>query len=68
MAQVSLSTKQTHRQRRDLGLPKGKGGVGDWDWQMHAIIMYGVDGQRGRAVEHRELCVISCDNLHGKRI
>ena len=29
-------------------------GLGVWDWHMHTII-YGMDGQQGPAVEHKEL-------------
>ena len=41
-----------------LWLPKGTGGgsegLGGWDWQTHTEA-YGMTGQWGHAVEHREL-------------
>ena len=33
---------------------------------MHAIV-YGMDGQQGPAVEHRDLYSTFCDNLYVKR-
>ena len=42
-------------------------GLGVWDWHLHTVV-YGMTGQRGPAVEHRELCPISQDHLCGKRI
>lgn len=38
-----------------------------WDWPMHTEI-HGPVGQRGPAVEHRELSPVFCDHLCGKRI
>ena len=42
-------------------------GLGVWNWLMHTEV-YGVIGQRGPAVQLRELYLIFCDNLCGKRI
>ena len=45
----------------------GRDGLGVWDWHMHTEV-YGMTGQQGPAVEHRELYPVSCDKLCGKRI
>lgn len=37
------------------------------DWHMLAVV-YGMIGQWGPAVYHRELHPKACDNLYGKRI
>ena len=42
-------------------------GGGGWDCPLHTEV-YGMIGQWGPAVEHRELYPIFCDNLCGKRI
>ena len=53
-------------------LPKGSDGGGIdglriWDWHMLAVV-YGMIGQWGPAVYHRELYPIFCNGLCGKRI
>ena len=45
----------------------GRDGLGVWDWHRHTEV-HGMIDQWGPAVEHRELCPVFCDNLHGKRI
>ena len=55
-----------------LWLPKGAGeawerGTRGWDGHMHAGVC-GTTGQRGPAVEHRELCSTFCASLRGKRL
>ena len=42
-------------------------GLGVWEWHMHTEV-YGMTGQQGPAVQHRELYPIFSDNLYGKRI
>ena len=49
------------------GTIRGRYGLGVWNWHMHTVV-YGMDGQWGTSVEHRELYPIFCDNLCGKRI
>ena len=46
---------------------RGRDGLRVWDWHMH-IEVYGMTGQWGPAVWHRELYQIFCDNLCEKRI
>ena len=46
---------------------EGREGLEVWDWQMHTEV-YGMNGQQGPAVEHRELYPVFCDDLCGKRI
>ena len=52
----------------NLWLPKEKGGGrnrwGVWEWQRH-IFVYGMGGQWGPAVQHREFYSMFCDNLYG---
>ena len=65
-----VEQKQTHRlQKQTYSYQRGeveeKDGLGIWDWDMHTIV-YGMDGQRGPAVQHRELYSIFCDNLYGE--
>ena len=43
---------------------EGRDGLGIWGWHMHPIV-YGMDGQRRPAIEHRELYSEFCDNLYG---
>ena len=45
----------------------GRDGLGVWDWHMCTEI-YGMIGHRGPAVWHRELYLLFCDSLCGKRI
>ena len=45
----------------------GRDGLGVWDWHTRTEA-YGMIGQQGSAVYHRELYPVYCDNLHGKRI
>ena len=45
----------------------GKDGVGVWHWHAHTEV-YGMIGQWGPAVQHRELYPVFSDNLRGKRI
>ena len=40
---------------------------GCWGWQVHTVV-YGMTGQRGPAIDHKELYLIFRDNLYGKRI
>ena len=42
-------------------------GLGVWDWDMHTKV-YGMIGQQGPALEHRELYPMFCTNVCGKRI
>ena len=42
-------------------------GLGVWDWHMHTKV-YGMIGQQGPALEHRELYPMFCTNVCGKRI
>ena len=55
--------------KTNLWLPKGTGGgrdglgVGDWHMQTE---VYGMIGQRGPAVQHRELCMVSMIIYVGK--
>ena len=48
-------------------LKGGRDGLRVRDWLMY-ITVYGMDGQQGPAVYHRDLHSTFCDNLHGKRI
>ena len=45
----------------------GRDGLGVWDWHVHMEV-YGMIGQWGPAVQHREFYPIFCDNLCGKRM
>ena len=49
------------------GREGGMDGLGAWDWHMHTEV-YGMIGQRGPAIQHKELYPIFHDNLCGKRI
>ena len=56
---MNLSAKQTqtHRHRGPTCACQGGGGegwTGVWDQQMQTVA-YGMDGQQGPAVQHREL-------------
>ena len=73
-----IKNKLIHRTETDsqasknLWLPKGtageeRDGLGVWDWHMHTEL-YGMIGQQGPAVEHREPYPIFCDHLCGKRV
>ena len=42
-------------------------GLGLWDWHMHTEV-YGMTGQKGPAVQHRELYPVFCDALCGERV
>ena len=42
----------------------GGDGLGIWDWHLHTVV-YGMTGQQGPAVQHREHYPIFCDNLCG---
>ena len=57
--------------KTNIWFPKGAGGERDrwrvWDWHVHTEV-YGMTGQRGPAIEHRELYPISQFHLCGKRI
>ena len=44
----------------------GKDKLGVWDGHVHTAI-FKIDNQQGTPGEHRELCSIFCNNLHGKR-
>ena len=72
MIQVNLLTKpkQIHRHRKQTcGYQRGKvegDTVGDWDGRMHTSI-FKIDNQHGPAIEHRELYLILCNDLYGKR-
>ena len=51
--------------KTNLGLPKGTGWGGEewtgvWDWHMN-IVVYGMTGQQGPAIQHRELYSVFCD-------
>ena len=46
------------------GVGDGEGGC---DWHVHTEV-YGRTGQRGPALEHRELHPVFCDHLCGKRV
>ena len=65
--------KQTHRHRKQTyGYQRGQvrgweGWTWVWDWHMHTEV-YGMTGQQGPAVEHRELYPGFCHHLCGKRI
>ena len=53
-------------------LPKGtSSGGGDglevWDWHMHPVV-YGMSGQWGTTVQHKQRYLIFCDNLCRQRI
>ena len=75
MIHTNLFTKQkqSHRlwkqtygyQRGRVG--RGMDGLKVWVWRIH-FIAYGMDGQWGPAVQHRELYSIVCNDLYGKRI
>ena len=60
--------------KTNLWLPKGTGGGRDelrvWDWHIHTEV-YGMIGQWGPAVEHRELypifCVMICVGKESER-
>ena len=61
MTQMNLLTKQkqTHKSlKTNLWLPKRtgevEGWIEGWDGHMHTTV-YGMDGQQGPAVEHKEL-------------
>jgi len=45
----------------------GRDRLGVWDWHRHTEV-YGMTGQRGPAIEHRELYPGICDHLHGRKI
>ena len=57
--------------KTNLWLPKGTGGgdrwIGGLGLDMHTVV-YGMTGQWGPVTQNRELYLILCDNLHGKRI
>ena len=40
---------------------------GVWDGHVHTAI-FKIDNQRGPTTQHRELCLILCNNLNGERI
>ena len=56
--------KQKQILKTNLWLPKGTGGwkdgMGIWDWHMRPVV-YGMTGQQGPAVLHRELYPVFCD-------
>ena len=52
-------------QRGQVGC--GVDGLEIWDWHLQADV-YGMIGQWGPAVQHRELYPLFCDNLCGNRI
>lgn len=67
MTQVNLPVKQkqTHRYGEQTGgYPGGRGwrreGEGVWDWETWAFMLE-AGGQLGPTVQHRELCLVSCD-------
>ena len=41
--------------------------LGVWDGHVHTAI-FKIDNQRGPTTQHRELCLILCNNLNGERI
>ena len=53
--------------RKGTGGGGGRDGLGAWDWHMHTEV-YGMIGQWGPAIQHKELYPIFHDNLCGKRI
>ena len=64
--------KETDRLWKTYGYQRGKVGGGMdglevWDWHMHTEL-YGITGQRGPAVDHRELYPVFCDDLCGRRL
>ena len=60
--------KQPHRHRKQTyGYQRRKAGVegdklGIWNQHMHTTV-YKISKQQGPTVEHRELYIISCNNL-----
>ena len=46
---------------------QGERSTGAWEWHRHTKV-YGMTGQQGPAVQHKELYPIFCDNLFGKGI
>ena len=41
-------------------------GLRIWDWHMHFVVMYGMDGQPGPTVQHTECYPIVYNNLYGQ--
>ena len=52
---------------KGVRLAGGRKGLGVWDWHVHTAV-YGMIGQWGPAVQHREFYPISCDSLRAKSI
>ena len=55
--------KQTHRQRKQIWLLKGKGGREEINWEL-----YKIDDQQGPTEQRRKLYSVLCNTLYGKRI
>ena len=69
---VSMKQKQTHRYREQICVYQQRavqGGkkIGAWDQQMQTNI-YGLYKPQGPAIQHWELCSISCKKSEWKRI
>ena len=43
---------------------EGRDGLGVLDWHGYTAV-YGMDGQQGSAVQHREIYSVFCDHRHG---
>ena len=66
-----IEQKQTHKLRKQTyGYQRGKmgekDGFGTWDQHVNTIL-YGMGGQWGLAVQHREIYSILYDNLYVNR-
>ena len=61
--------KQIQTQRMNLQLPERKSwGKGQFGIDMYNTGIFKMDNQQGPIIQHKEVCLVLCNNLNGKRI
>ena len=63
--QKQTHRKQTYGKRREMW----RGGINqEFGVNIYIQLLYKIDNQQGPVIQHRELYLIFCNNLNGKRI
>ena len=64
-----VKQKQIQTQRMNLQLPERKGwGKGQFGIDMYNTGIFKMDNQQGCIIQHKEVCLVLCNNLNGKII
>ena len=67
MIQVNLQNRKRLTVLENLGLPEGRERQKVWESHVHTAV-FKMENQQGPAVEHKELCLMSCGSPDGRGV